>query len=1455
MDLFKQKAFLHFKDKTFSGVLVCSEKITNLELWGESVFTTSQTGYQESITDPSFLGQHLCFSYPHIGNYPFNPRDNQSDKPHVSSVICHKIHYNDFFRRYKIPVLSEVDTRELIKYITTICDNQISVLSLSSERPAASVFSEDKLHCEDLDKVTNPNTQTIIEGENPICFMDYGSKQAIINQFKDLGYPLRIFNHTASAKEVLELDPRLIFLSNGPGDPKKYLYQIEQIRNFISNKIPIRAICLGHQLLAEALGAKTYKLPFGHRGGNHPVFDLTTGKVVITSQNHGYAVDEKSFESVLDDNISERELFISHKSLFDQSIEGISSKDNFLKSVQFHPEAKPGPLDTLSFFTDIDKYLKGEFQDNNSKQVATPPDVIRKRFKKDIPYKRVLIIGSGPIKIGQASEFDYSGTQAIKALKEEGIQVVLLNSNPATIMTDENLADATYIEPISLDSLKKIILKENIDAIITTMGGQTALNLSLQLHDSGFLDDKNITILGAKKETVEKTEDRDLFAAELDILGYTTCSRVKVHSVDEAIKSAQTEIGFPLIIRRDFALGGKGSTTIYSEEELKSFLGHRSEYPVSLERSLLGFKEVELEVMVDQEQNGVIICSIENIDPCGVHTGDSITVAPAQTISDHCMQQLRTMTIKIAIHMGVVTGGANVQFAINPKDENDIVVIEMNPRVSRSSALASKATGYPIAKISTKLALGYTLSEILNDITKNSPVSFEPTQDYVAVKIPLFPFHKFPRTKRILGTQMRSVGEVLAIGSNFNEAFFKALRSLEMGLEVPRLSLLKDPDYIPTLKGIEERLSQFRELSLLTCLEGIRRGYSVDYINGLSSIDKWFIERMMDFFNLESGLIEQESSLDNTETLLELKRNGFSDKYLALLTNKNEDQILKLRLENKIIPSYRAVDTCSGEFIAYTPYFYSTYQSYNEAKPLGNALVITGSGPNRIGQGIEFDYSCVKACEATRECGKNAIMINSNPETVSTDYDSSDRLYLSPLYEEDVFDILCHENPDGIIWSFAGQTGIRLRERIDLGFRSRLRTFNFLGSPSETLDLCEDRKAFSEVIQSLDLSLTRSQEIRTYRELLEVLEEIGFPVIMRPSYVIGGESMFIIKNLMDIDNLPDYAIQHLNGGKTTFLVENYIENAFEYDVDLVRDEFGNHIVCICEHIEHAGVHSGDSGMITPPIQITKETQSRLIKIAKQLSTKLKIVGPINIQFAIKGEDIYCIEANPRGSRTIPFLSKAYHRSLSTYAVKAMLGQKIEPIENIDLNYYCVKQSTFPFDRFLDDHNILGPIMKSTGETMGIDYKLTDAIIKSYQANFPNFTEAGKILISLSDESKKTIGPLLKSLRDTKHEVYATPGTFGFLQALDINCTRVEKLHKDDKRINIRDILQDPELGAVINTPYNSGKAKSDGDVIRGLAALKGAAVFTREENIVSFLESFKEFNQETTQPYSLQELK
>ena len=1466
LKLKKSKAYLHFEDGvTFQGYVNRDKDDVELinGIWGEAAFTTGMSGYQETITDPSFLGQHIIFTNAHVGNYSANESIMQSATSHGTCIIARNFSHNEFFHNIETPLFSGIDTRKLVRYLTSKkSTSHKSVLTFSETTPSQNSFDNAILITDELKLVSQKKPITHREGSNPVVVMNYGIKKAIIDQLMDLNIPLVSLPHDASIETIKRYNPRMIFLSNGPGDPRNLTLVTAVVKDMLTMNVPIRAICLGHQLIALALGIKIIKLPFGQRGTNHPVLDHVTNKIVITSQNHGYAIDPVSFQQMKNENFLTLELFIQYTSLFDDSIEGIATTNHFLKSVQFHPEANPGPHDAHDFFTEIKDFLNTKIHKSVDVSKLYPFHKLVERYKKITPYKKILLIGSGPIKIGQASEFDYSGTQALKSLKEEGIDVVLLNSNPATIMTDPEMCYRTYIEPITKETIKKIIIKEKIDAVLSTMGGQTALNLCIDLEEEHFLKDHNVALLGANVDTIKKTEDRALFAKELEKLGYQAGKRFTAFSELEALEMANKLVEFPLIIRRDFALGGKGAALIYSELELKEVFTSDIKFPVTMEKSLVGQKEIELEVMVDCEKNGVIICSIENVDPCGVHTGDSITVAPAMTISDRCLQKLRTMTLAIAKHMGVVAGGANVQFAINPNNEDDITVIEMNPRVSRSSALASKATGYPIAKISALLSIGYTLSEILNDITKSSPVAFEPTMDYVALKIPLFPFNKFPSSTQTLGPQMRSVGEVLALGGSFNEAFLKALRALEMGLEIPSLSQLKSVPVELNRDYLLKRLSTPSELSLLTVLEALRYGITKQEIFNITKITHWFIDQMILIVEAEN-IVKRDVEMNKVHAnlsmlrneFIELKKIGFSDKHLAFMMNRSQKEILEYRFLQSIFPVYKAVDTCSGEFPVETPYFYSTYAEENEAESLSlraKSVVIFGSGPNRIGQGIEFDYSCVKSCERLKEKGLKSIMINSNPETVSTDYDSSDRLYLSPLYSEDLFDILKNERPFGVIASFSGQTGIQLREHLERSFRQDFLKINFLGPTWNTLELTEDRKLFSQITKKTKLSQTKSIDASGHKELVNAMVEIGFPVIIRPSYVIGGESMYIFYGHEDLSQLPQTLKDQLQNSNTIFHVETYLENAIEYDVDMIRDSFGNFCFTVCEHFEFAGVHSGDSGMITPPVVLTQNNYKELKSISCTLASELNIVGPINFQYAIKEGKIYCIEANPRGSRTLPFISKAYNISLPKIATDAMLGDKIDSRDCSTTGYFSVKQSTFPFDRFLQDNILLGPKMRSTGETMGIDRDKEVAILKSYQGNYPNIAKKGKILLSLTDQTKEIILPYLKSLNKIGYEFMATRGTYNYIIKQGILCELVNKLSEEG--LTILEALKDENMQMVFNTPKNQGQSQNDGEHIRNSATQYAIPCFTRPENIKAVIEALIGTNEMEITPLALQEM-
>ena len=1450
--------FLHFPDQTkFKAYINLPNNDTRLKngIFGEAAFTTGMSGYQETATDPSFLGQHIVFTTAHVGNYEYNETVSQclkSDKPVATSLIARNFSYNKFFENNDIPLISDIDTRALTKYLSCESKDHRCLITTSERSPN---FEGHKLICNELSRVSLDKMEWIIKGEKPIVVMDYGIKKSIVNYLKELGHPLVVVPNNTPAQEVVELGPRMVFLSNGPGDPKDYKYEISQVQEILRTNIPIRGICLGHQLIGLACEMLTIKLPFGQRGANHPIYNHGDQSLLITSQNHGYAIDKDSFNKRRNENQFNLNLFCEFTSLFDRSLEGLRSYDSRIRSVQFHPEANPGPKDAMVFFEEIREYLSGNIKSFTPEDISEIPEYHQGHLQS--PYKKILLIGSGPIKIGQASEFDYSGTQALKSLRELGFEVVLLNSNPATIMTDKEMSHRTYIEPITKETIKKIILKEKVDAVLSTMGGQTALNMCIELEKENFLKDHDVALLGANTDTIERTEDRELFAKELDKLGYKSGKRFSAKSFEHALELADRDVKFPLIIRRDFALGGKGAALVHDLKELEETLSSSDvKFPITMEKSLLGWKELELEVMVDKNRCGVVICSIENIDPCGIHTGDSITVAPAQTISDHCYQQLRTMSLTIAKHMNVVAGGANVQFAVNPLNENDIVVIEMNPRVSRSSALASKATGYPIAKISAGLAVGLTLFEILNDITQISPVAFEPTLDYVAVKIPIFPFNKFPSSSQVLGPQMRSVGEVLALGGNFNEAFMKALRATEQGLEIPSLEQLKTTPYPLTKDYLKDRLKNQRELSLLTALEALRQGLSTEDIYDISSITPWFVNQMAIFHNEEVALKNSPSLINDKEELFNFKKNGFSDKYLALLAGKSLEEILDLRMKNKIKPVFKAVDTCSGEFNALTPYFYSTYTEFSDVKPIAeNSCAIFGSGPNRIGQGIEFDYSCVKSCMELKEQGIKSILLNSNPETVSTDYDSSDRLYLTPLFSEDLFEILSFESPNQVITSFSGQTGINIRSHLEAPFRKKHQEFNFLGPSLELLDTVEDRKQFDSLTKEVPLSHTTSKEVRGYKNFINAITEVGFPVIIRPSYVIGGESMFIFENSEDIENLPEQILKSLHDNSIVFQVENYISNAIEYDVDLIRDKSGNTVFTVCEHIEYAGVHSGDSGMISPPKKASDTIIKKMRELAIQMANIMKITGPINFQFALKGEDIYCIEANPRGSRTIPFLSKAYDINLAAIATKALLGKEIETVDSIKGNYNIIKQSTFPFDRFVQDSIILGPKMRSTGETLGIDKDLDLAMLKSYLGNYPDITNKKSILISLSQKNDPELMDNIRKLAALGLNFYATKGTHEFLlKECQVKSTLINRLADKGDNLSMLDAIKQDDMALVLNTPLNQGRSQSDGEFIRNAAIQYAVPCFTRLENIKAVTSSIIKAHEVDLIPVSLQEM-
>ncbi len=1041
---------------------------------------------------------------------------------------------------------------------------------------------------------------------------------------------------------------------------------------------------------------------------------------------------------------------------------------------------------------------------------------------KRTDLKSILLIGSGPIIIGQACEFDYSGTQALKALKEEGYRVILVNSNPATIMTDPEFADATYIEPVKADIIAQIIERERPDALLPTLGGQTALNRAVELYESGVLEKFGVELIGAGIEAINKAEDRDQFKAAMTNIGLDLPRSGYAESIERAWEIAE-EVGFPNVIRPSFTLGGTGGSVAYTREEFARLASWGLEIsPVNrvlVEESVLGWKEFELEVMRDGADNVVIICSIENFDPMGVHTGDSITVAPAQTLTDKEYQILRDQAVAIIREIGVDTGGSNIQFAVHP-DTGRVVVIEMNPRVSRSSALASKATGFPIAKIAAKLAVGYTLDEIANDITLKTPASFEPTIDYVVTKVPRFTFEKFPGADNTLTTQMKSVGEVMAIGRTFKESLQKAIRSLEIdvyGLE-PRLpSGLSDEE-------MAERLSRPTPDRLWYIADAIRAEMSLQSIYGHTKIDPWFLSQIKQIVEMEAdlskpGFLDGEDRGDN---LRRAKSYGFSDIRLGELSGKTEDEIRELRGDLGIRPVYKRVDTCAGEFEAHTPYLYSTYEDEDEAEPQETKkIMILGGGPNRIGQGIEFDYCCVHGVFALKEDGYETIMVNCNPETVSTDYDTSDRLYFEPLTQEDVLAIVEEEKPDGVIVQFGGQTPLKLAVPL---WKAGV---PIIGTSPDAIDRAEDRQRFQELLKKLKLKQPPNDIAHCYDDVISVSEKIGYPLVVRPSYVLGGRAMEIVR---DEGELRDYLHNVVQASpEHPILLDGYLTGAVEIDVDAVCDGEDVVIGGIMEHIEEAGVHSGDSSCSLPPHSLGRYHLDEIRRITRSLALELGVKGLMNLQLAIKDEEVYVLEVNPRASRTIPFVSKAIGKPLAKIGARVMAGKKLKEIgftHEIIPTHISVKEAVFPFIKFAGVDVLLGPEMKSTGEVMGIDCEFGPAFLKSqYSTEYPIPTE-GTVFLSVGRTDRNGgLMNLARRLTACGYNLVCTVGTAAYLEEAGIECSVVGKVHEKD-RVDVIDLISKGAIALVINTPGTKKKSIADSYHIRQAALNHNVPYFT-----------------------------
>ena len=1001
---------------------------------------------------------------------------------------------------------------------------------------------------------------------------------------------------------------------------------------------------------------------------------------------------------------------------------------------------------------------------------------------------KILIIGSGPIVIGQACEFDYSGTQACKALRQEGYKVVLVNSNPATIMTDPETADITYIEPLTVEAISAIIRKERPDALLPTVGGQTALNLAIALADSGILEECGVEMIGAKREAIRVAEDRMLFKQAMDEVGLQMPRGGFAKSWQEAEETV-AHTGYPAIIRPSFTLGGTGGGTAYNPEEFEQIvaagLAASPMHEVLVEESILGWKEFELEVMRDIADNVVIICSIENFDPMGVHTGDSITVAPAQTLTDREYQRMRDMAITVIRKVGVETGGSNIQFAVNPEN-GEIRVIEMNPRVSRSSALASKATGFPIAKIAAKLAVGYTLDEIPNDITKKTPASFEPTIDYVVAKIPKWDFEKFREAEDVLGTQMKSVGEVMAIGRTFKEALFKGLRSLE-AVKPLRLEDVSDDE-------LQRKLARPNSQRFSYITYALQQGWSIEEIYRLSRVDPWFLEQLQEVMEIQKGIEGHKLEDISAEQLRSFKEVALSDRRLAYLTEKSEDEVREYRKSLAVVPVYKRVDTCGAEFESFTPYLYSTYETECEAAPTDRRkIMILGSGPNRIGQGIEFDYCCCHASFALHDAGFETIMVNCNPETVSTDYDTSDRLYFEPLTFEDVMNIVDVEKPEGVIVQFGGQTPLNLAMRLHQA------GVPIIGTTADSIDLAEDRKRFGALLRELGIPQPENGMAASSEEAKSVAEEIGYPVLVRPSYVLGGRAMAIV---YDEESLEQYVRTAVGfTPDRPVLIDKFLERAAEFDVDALADETTCVIAAIQEHIEEAGIHSGDSSCVLPPVRIDQEHIETMRHYTRLLATALRVRGLMNIQFAIKDHRVYVLEVNPRASRTVPFVSKATGVPIARIAALVMAGQPLADFDlppDLTVNRFFIKSPVFPFVKFPGVDPVLSPEMHSTGEVMGVGETFGEAYRKAMTGAGLTLPSAGRAFISVNEGDKGQAVILARKLARLGFEIVATLGTADRLREVGL---RVENVFKvNEGRPNVVDHIKSGEIALVINTP-------------------------------------------------------
>ena len=1390
---------------------------------GEVVFNTAMTGYQEVLTDPSYAGQMVCMTYPLQGNYGVRAADAESNRPWARALVVRwacpspshhssEATLDEYLKTWKVPGIAEIDTRALTRHLRThgalraVLSHEENVPSPArivelattagrvrplSEQDLVAETSRTKREewLEPLPVELRPRNAADGNGLS-IAVVDYGVKSNILRSLRERGCRVLVLPHTATWRDIEDAGVDGLLLSNGPGDPAVLHGPVDLARAALG-RIPIFGICLGHQILGRAAGATTSRLPFGHHGANHPVKDLETGRVHITSQNHEFQVDAAS--------IPEGDFFVSQRNLNDGSVEGLGHRTLPVFSVQYHPEGCPGPQDNQYLY---DRFLE---------MVRERRPVLRAvGGASEAPKPRkVLILGSGPIVIGQAAEFDYAGTQACKALREEGVITVLVNSNPATIMTDEEIADRVYLEPLTVEAVEKVIAREKPDALLPTLGGQTALNLATDLAAAGVLDRHNVRLLGAGIETIRKAEDREAFKQMLAEIGEPVpASRVCETLAD--IVAFKEEVGLPLVIRPAYTLGGTGGGFVTTDGDLeligKRGLAASPIHQVLVERSLWGWKELEYEVMRDAADTCITVCNMENLDPMGVHTGDSIVVAPSQTLSDRDHQMLRSAAIRIIRALGI-EGGCNVQFALDPKSST-YYVIEVNPRVSRSSALASKATGYPIARVAAKVAIGRRLDEIRNEVTGRTFAAFEPAIDYCVVKIPRWPFDKFPSGDRRLGTQMASTGEVMAIERTFEAALMKAVRSLEQ----------KPPAPADLVKG--ELIDQPNDRRLFALLHALRGGAAPAMLAERSHIDRWFIDRLATIVRLE-----REGSVD------ELRRAGFSDAMIASLRGD---------VVTPGTPTYKLVDTCAAEFEAATPYYYSCWEQETESAAVdAKTALVLGSGPIRIGQGIEFDYCSVHAAWALRDANVRAVLVNSNPETVSTDFDTSDRLYFDPLDLDGAVHVAEAEAVAGALVQFGGQTSINLAE--PLGQRG----VAILGSGVEAIDLAEDRRAFAAALNAIGIPQPVGGATTSVEEAVVIAERAGYPVLVRPSYVLGGRAMEIVHDRRELERYMGWAIRAMPRG--TVLVDKYLQG-IEVEVDAITDGDTVVIPGVMQHIERAGVHSGDSYAVYPAQSLDQSEQDDVIDFTIRMARHLRLRGLVNVQYVVHRGKVYVLEVNPRASRTVPFLSKVTGVPMVKLATQVMLGSKLSDlgwktglVPPRDL--VAVKAPVFSMNKLPAVDSYLGPEMKSTGEAIGIDRTLEGALAKAFLAAGMHVKREGTALLTIADVDKAEVLPIVSRLVQMRCNLVATEGTARALQQAGFSPRVVSKIGEEGP--TVLDVIVNGEVDLVINTMSNivsdggdaGGPVFKDGFEIRRAAVERRIPCLTSLDTAAALLES------------------